>query len=115
MLYVISNLHLIYINNPLNNSIPTVKQQIHCCTYCHSKTSAYKLKSNFKNKSEWTYQWKIFLNPNLNKRSQEVNYFTQKFASTIISGKIYLDGKWDFYYYNFVKKVQINARNRCHD
>ena len=57
----------------------------------------------------------MLLNPNLNKMSQEVNYFTQKSASTIISGKIYLDEQLNFYYCNLVKKVQINASNRCHD
>ena len=79
------------------------------------KTSAYRLNKDLQKISEWSYQWKMSFNPDLNKQAQEVifsrktvkssyplTYFNNVPVSCVSLQKhlgVYLDEKLNFSYH----------------
>ena len=118
MSFAFSNLHM---NSLSNDKVSNIK---HLCRYMllsfitliNTKTWAYELNSNFKNKSEWTLCY--FMNSDLNKQVQALDItFSRKTKSchsqTCFNNilRTYLNEKLNFYQHIIEKNAQIHIRS----
>ena len=79
MLFLLSNLHMNNLSNDIVSSFADVVL-LSFITLIDAKTWAYKLNSNFKNKSEWTLCH--FMNWDLNKQAQALEVTFSKKAKS---------------------------------